>query len=116
MSSSNFQASLVQPWAKAYPLCRPPEPNNKEDARRFAREFPEACGEVDADKDHMISEVLNHMHPGGTDPRRACACLDGGAAQAIGYSFGGLARLCSNPTFEYDHALECVCSCVSSGE
>ena len=59
---------MVQPWAKAYPLCRPPEPNNKEDARRFAREFPEACGEVDAEKDHMVSEVLNHMHPGGTDP------------------------------------------------
>ena len=61
----------MQPWAKAYPLCRPPEPNNKEDARRFAREFPEACGEVDADKDHVAREegMSPLMRAGFAHPR-----------------------------------------------
>ena len=35
------ELDLVQPWRKSFPVCKPPNPGDRTDAARFAREFEE---------------------------------------------------------------------------
>ena len=44
------ELDLVEPWKKAFPLCKPPQPLDKADARRFPPQYyegelsTEGCG------------------------------------------------------------------------
>jgi hypothetical protein len=72
---------LVQPWRKAFPLCRPPDPGNKADAQRFVREFPEGADSRELSRDGWtLGDVLRGEHEGGL---AAAAPVIGGTAAVI---------------------------------
>ena len=56
---------LVQPWRKAFPLCKPPTPGDKADAQRFVKDFEEATEEIDVGQQYTAADVLKGLHQGG---------------------------------------------------
>ena len=55
----------MQPWRKYFPLCKPPIPGDKADARRFALEFEEALDGEDAGQGWTLGDVAKELHDGG---------------------------------------------------
>ena len=67
------EVELVQPWRKAFPLARPPNPGDKADAQRFVNDLEEATEEVDVGQGFTAGDVLKGLHRGGlAGGTRAC--------------------------------------------
>ncbi len=68
MAAANATLELVEPWRKAQLLCKPYGGNDREDAKRFAAQFPSQLDSIMLDKGtYTGGDVLDGSHDGGAN-------------------------------------------------